>query len=163
MVNKDINIIVAMTNDRVIGINGSLPWHIPEEIRLFKQITENNIVIMGKNTWESLPEKFRPLPNRTNIIVSSSLGAQKGASICRNIMEALIIAKNCDGQIYCIGGAGLFSQMLPISQILHISWIKNSYAGDIYFPAIDFKQWIKKEKKEFAEFTYMQYLRKSRD
>jgi dihydrofolate reductase len=163
MVIKDINIIAAMTNERVIGINGSLPWHIPDEMKLFKQITENNIVIMGKNTWESLPEKFKPLPNRTNIIVSSSLGEQKGANICRNIVEALIIAKNYNGQIYCIGGAGLFYQMLPLSQTLHISWIKNSYIGDTYFPAIDFKQWIKKEKKEFAEFTYMQYLRKSRD
>ncbi|MBT5343172.1 dihydrofolate reductase, partial [Candidatus Woesearchaeota archaeon] len=63
-----INIIVGMTKNRVIGKDNSLPWHLPEDLKNFKALTENNIVIMGRKTWDSIPEKFRPLPNRNNII-----------------------------------------------------------------------------------------------
>ncbi|MCL5105794.1 MAG: dihydrofolate reductase [Candidatus Marsarchaeota archaeon] len=77
--------------------------------------------------------------------------------------NALMIADNSNGHVYCIGGAGLFYHMLPLSQTLHISWIKNSYIGNTYFPAIDFSQWIEKERKEFDEFTYVHYLRKTID
>ena len=68
-----LNIIVAMTKSNVIGNKGHIPWNIPEELEIFKKITENNIVVMGRNTWESLPPEKKPLPNRINIIVSKTL------------------------------------------------------------------------------------------
>lgn len=160
MVDKTINIIVAMTKNRVIGAGNALPWKISEEIKLFKKLTENNAVIMGKNTWLSLPQKFRPLPNRLNIIVSKTLGKQEGAVVCKTIEKALEVSHEMKKEIYCIGGAKLFYSMLPISQNLHISWIKKNYTGDTYFPNIDFSKWEEKHRKEFSEFTYVQYLRK---
>ncbi len=159
MVSSIVSIIAAMTKDRVIGLNGALPWSIPEEMKLFRDLTENNIIVMGKNTWLSLPQKFRPLPNRINIVVSKSLSEQEGATVCKTVESALETARKSKGEIYCIGGAELFCFVLPISQNLHISWIKKDYKGDTYFPDIDFNQWEEKERKEFAEFTYTRYKR----
>ena len=153
-----MHMIAAMTNDKVIGANGKIPWSIPEEIKLFKELTTGNTVIMGKNTWLSLPERFRPLPNRINIIVSATMGQQQGAIICRTVNEAIEKAGN-DHEIYCIGGAQAYAAMLPLTDTLHISWIKKHYAGDTYFPEIDFNGWEITESKEFEEFVYKKYSR----
>ncbi len=155
-----INIIVAMTKDRVIGKDGTVPWKISEDMKLFKELTTNKVVIMGKNTWNSLPEKFRPLPERTNIIVSNTLPGQKGAIVCRTVHQAIETARGYNGDIYCIGGAQLYGAMLPIADVLHISWIIKPYKGDTYFPEINFKEWKEEEKKEFKEFIYSRYIRK---
>lgn len=155
-----INIIAAMTEDRVIGCNGRIPWKIPEETKLFKELTTGNTVIMGRNTWDSLPEKFKPLPNRTNIIVSTAMGEQDGAIVCKTIQEAVQIACNHAGEIYCIGGAKVYSAILPLSETLHISWIKRQYKGEVYFPKINLDEWSLEETKEFNEFTYKKYSRR---
>jgi dihydrofolate reductase len=154
-----VSIIVAMTKDRVIGADGRIPWKIKEDIQLFKSLTEGNTVIMGRATWLSLPEKFRPLPNRANIIVSTTLGPQEGAVVCRSMDEALAEARKGNNEAYCIGGAKLYEAMLPVADKLCISWVKGTYAGDTYFPAVDFKQWKETEAKEFPGFTFKRYLR----
>jgi len=155
-----INIIVAMTEDRVIGSNGGIPWKISEETLLFKERTTGNIVIMGRNTWESLPSKFRPLPNRTNIIVSTTMQEQKDAIICRTVQEAVQKTHEYPGEVFCIGGAQIYAAMLPLTNTLHISWIKKHYEGDAYFPEINSDEWNLIETKEFKDFTYKQYARK---
>lgn len=155
-----ISIIVAMTENRVIGNNGSIPWRIPEETKLFKELTTGNIVIMGRNTWNSLPEKYRPLPNRTNIIVSSTMQEQKGAIVCRTVQEAVQKTHEYPREVFCIGGAQIYSAMLPLASTLHISQIKKQYAGDTYFPEITFDDWNLAETKELNDFTYKKYIRK---
>ncbi len=155
-----INIIAAMTEDRVIGSKGSIPWKIPEETRLFRELTTGNIVIMGRNTWESLPSKFRPLPNRTNIIVSATMHGQKDAIVCRTVQEAVQKTHDYPGEVFCIGGAQIYAAMLPLANALHISQIKKRYEGDTYFPEIKSDEWKLTETKEFIDFTYKQYARK---
>jgi len=154
-----LSIISAMTSKRVIGKNGELPWNIPEDVQLFKNITRKQTVIMGKTTWLSIPEKFRPLPGRTNIIVSSTMAPQKDAIVCKSIDQALMEAKRVGPDAFCIGGAQIYAEMLPLADVLHISWVKKDYEGDAYFPEIDFSQWNNVETKEFQDFTYKKYLR----
>jgi dihydrofolate reductase len=155
-----INIIVAMTEGRVIGDKGSIPWKIPEETKLFKELTTGNIVIMGRNTWDSLPPKFRPLPNRTNIVISTTMQEQAEVIVCKTIKEAMQKTHNYQGEVFCIGGAQIYSAMLPMADTLHISKIKKSYSGDTYFPEIKPDEWDLKETKEFTDFTYKKYARK---
>jgi dihydrofolate reductase len=156
-----IALIVAMTKNQVIGDRGGIPWKILEDMKLFKEKTTNYPVIMGKNTWNSIPEKFRPLPNRENIILSTTLGEQTGASIAKNLSEALELAKKTNKEkVFCIGGAQIYSEMLPLANELNISWIKKEYLGDTYFPKINFSEWEEIEEKEYTEFTYKKYLRK---
>jgi len=156
-----VSIIVAMTRDRVIGNKGTIPWHIREEAEHFRELTTGNTVIMGRNTWESLPEKFRPLPDRLNIIVSTSLGEQKGAIVCKTVSEAVVKAAYAGkGETFCIGGAQLYMAMLPMAEVMHVSWVKGNFAGDAHFPEIDFSQWEQKQTREYEKFTYVKYLRK---
>lgn len=155
-----INIIVAMTKNGVIGNNGSLPWKIKEDMQLFKEKTIGNTVIMGKNTWESIPTKFRPLPERNNIIVSTTLGEQPGAIVCKSIEDAITEGKKFKKEIYSIGGAGIYFATLPLADVLHISWVKENYPGNILFPKINFEEWKEIESKEYAEFVYKKYERK---
>lgn len=155
-----IHIIVAMTKNFVIGNKGSIPWKIKEDMQLFKEKTTGQSVIMGKNTWLSLPEKFRPLPNRNNIIVSTTLEKQKGAIVCKTIEEAIEQGKKFGKEIYCIGGGQIYGTMLNCADTLNISWIKKEYEGETKFPKINFEEWNCTEEKEFEEFIYKKYERK---
>jgi len=154
------HLIVAMTQNRVIGNAGTIPWKIKEDMKLFKEKTTGNTVLMGKNTWNSLPTEFRPLPNRNNIIVSTSLEEQNGAIVCKTIEEGITEAKKLGKEIYCIGGGQIYSAMLPFANVLDISWVKKEYSGDTKFPEINLNEWKETEKKEFTEFVYKKYERK---
>ena len=154
-----INVIVAMTKDRVIGEGGQIPWHIADDMRMFKTLTQGSTVIMGKTTWLSIPDRFRPLPGRANIIVSTTLDKQEGAKVCKSVDEALKEAKKNKNEIYCIGGARLYAAMLPLADTMYISWIRKEYDGDAYFPAVDFNKWKEADAKEFPDFVFKKYLR----
>lgn len=149
-----------MTADRVIGKGNEVPWRISDDLRLFKKITTGNIVVMGKNTWCSIPERYRPLEGRTNIIVSSTLDRQHGAFVCRGIDSALKEAENHNGEIFCIGGAQLYGEMIRLSDEMHISWVKRPFDGDKMFPEIDFDEWDTASSVDYPEFTYKRYVRK---
>ncbi len=154
-----ISIIVAMTKDRVIGEGGQVPWNISDDMKLFKSITEGNTVIMGKTTWFSIPSMFRPLPGRANIIVSTKLEEQMGAKVCRSVDEAVTEAKKNNKGIFCIGGAKLYAAMLPLADTMCISWVKEEYEGDTYFPEVNFKEWKEIETKEFPDFVFKKYVK----
>lgn len=155
-----LHIIAAMTKNRVIGLNGKLPWSLPEDMKLFKELTTGNTVIMGKNTWLSIPEKFRPLTNRTNLIVSSTLKQQSGVKVCKNINEAVNEAKKEGKDAYFIGGAQIYAEALKLADTLHISLVKENYIGDTFFPEINFEEWEEIDTKEKEGFTYKKYERK---
>ncbi len=154
-----LQIIVAMTQKRVIGKNGSLPWHLKDDMKVFKEKTTGQTVVMGKNTWLSLPEKFRPLPNRNNLVLSTTLSETSGAIVCKSVEEALEKAEKLGKEVFCIGGARLYETLLSQAQVLHISWVKENFEGDTYFPEINFKEWSEVESKEFDDFVYKKYVR----
>jgi dihydrofolate reductase len=138
-----ISLIAAMAENRVIGKNNDLPWHLPDDMKYFMQTTKGHHCIMGRKNYDSIPEKFRPLPNRTNIVVTrqSNFDAP-GCQIVNSLESALeIAAKNNEPEVFVIGGADIYRLGLPYATRLYITEIKSPVAGDIFFPAFDKKDW----------------------
>ncbi|MDE6237489.1 MAG: dihydrofolate reductase [Muribaculaceae bacterium] len=136
---RDVRGIVAMSRDGAIGKNGDLPWHLPEDLRHFKELTMGHAVIMGRKTWESLPK--RPLPGRRNIVVSHNPGyATEGAETFASIEEAI---EACDETPYIIGGASVYSAALPYLTHLDITLIDATVDdADTFFPPLNDEEWI---------------------
>jgi dihydrofolate reductase len=145
-IKKPIFIISAVDQDFGIGINNSLPWRIKEDLQFFheqttktKDQTKQNAVIMGRKTWESLPEKFRPLPNRKNIILSRSSNAKLPNS-ASSLEEAFAIAAADDSveNIFIIGGEQIYAQAIELPEItaIYLTKIQAKFACDSFFPVI---------------------------
>ncbi|MBC2857226.1 dihydrofolate reductase [Cetobacterium sp. 2A] len=115
--------IVAMTKDRVIGLDGKIPWDVKEDLSLFKKKTINNVVIMGRKTYESIG---KPLPNRINIVISSDKGYKAGdAVVCNSIEQGLEFAKKIiNKDIYIIGGSTIYRQCMKYIDKICVSYIK---------------------------------------
>ncbi len=151
--------VVAMTRQRVIGRGGSLPWRIPSDLERFKKITsgrpgENHAVIMGRTTWSSLPNQFRPLPGRLNYVLSRTPAlALPGAEVHENLESAL---SSCHLQsvthAWIIGGREVYSAALELIQILHITWVEADVEGDVRFPEYGLAEWrVVNEVKHMSE------------
>ncbi len=150
-----ISIIVAMTEKRVIGKNNQLPWRLADDLKNFKKTTTGHTIIMGRKTFESIG---RPLPNRRNIVISSSFQAE-GVEVVPSLQDALNLAKN-DKDIFIIGGSRVFAESLPIVDRMLVSHVKKDYDGDIFFPEVDFSQWSVESRQDFPEFELVVYKRK---
>lgn len=141
--------IWAQTPDRVIGADGTLPWHVPEDLAHFRELTLGHPVIMGRRTWESFPPAYRPLPGRTNIVISRRQAAatqmrQAGAVVVPGFQEALEAAHEADGLdlIWVIGGATLFDQALDVATLAEVTVIDTDADGDTFAPELD-AQWAR--------------------
>jgi len=143
MVQHTIAAIVAMDEGRIIGKDGALPWHLPEDLAHFKSHTSGHFVIMGRKTWDSLPPKFRPLPGRTNIVVSrnpSAIGLPEGTVGVTSIDKAVRYAENSarpEQKIWFIGGAELYAAALPMCDELHLTLVDGHYEGDARLPTFE--------------------------
>jgi glycine hydroxymethyltransferase len=149
-----LSIIVAMDPNRVIGNQGRLPWNLPEDLQHFKQATQEKTVIMGRKTFQSIG---RPLPNRVNIVMSSTLQPQEGVVVCKSMVEALEKAKQQGKDIFVIGGSRVYEAALPLADQLIISHVKQSYEGDTLFPKFDASAWKLVQEQEYPEFTVRTY------
>ncbi len=134
----EICIIAAMgEEDRVIGNNGQIPWRVPADMRRFRELTTPHPVIMGRKTWDSIPLKFRPLPDRPNLVVTRSMDMQvpSGVLICRSLDEAIYKAGELDCErIFIIGGAEIYRQTISRADRLFLTLVQGSYEGDTFFP-----------------------------
>ena len=131
-----IGLIWAQARNRVIGKNGVMPWHLPEDLAHFKRVTLNQPVIMGRKTWDSIPPKFRPLPGRTNIVVTRQANWQENNVQCSSsLREALQQCENSN-QVWVIGGAQIYAQALPLADELVVTEIDAAFDGDAHAPAI---------------------------
>src|SRR3989344_7396528 len=156
---KMIIIIAAMTKrGRVIGKEGWLPWAIPAELALFRKLTRNSTVIMGRKTYEAIN---RALPERHNIVVSRSKYFIPDAEVCISIKSALKKAKSYGKNIFIIGGAEIYRVSMPFADKMYLSFIRKEYAGDTYFPAWDEREWLVEKKEDHPEFTVVVYGRKT--
>jgi dihydrofolate reductase len=132
-----LNLIFARARNGVIGTDNTLPWHLPEDLAHFKQTTLGQPVVMGRKTWESLPPKFRPLPGRTNIVVTRQRGwTSKGAMVAHSIEEALAHCPT-DAQVWVIGGAEVYAQAIPLATRAVITEIDADFEGDAFAPTFD--------------------------
>ena len=131
-----IGLIWAQARNRVIGKNGVMPWHLPEDLAHFKRVTLNHPVIMGRKTWDSIPPKFRPLPGRTNIVVTRQPDwNENGAQRTSSLREALQLCENA-AQVWIIGGAQIYAQALPLADELVVTEIDADFDGDAHAPAL---------------------------
>lgn len=137
-------LIAAIANRGVIGSDNALPWHLPEDLKHFKELTSGHAVIMGRKTWESLPERFRPLPGRHNIVVTRNPAyAAPGATLVHSLKEAVqkVGAGGTAPVAFVIGGAELYAHALPLADRLELTEIAADFPGDAHFPQIDPAQW----------------------
>ena len=131
-----IGLIWAEAKGGVIGDAGSIPWHLPEDLAHFKQITLGGAVIMGRRTWDSLPERFRPLAGRRNIVITRQpQWRAEGASVVHSLTEALAAA--ADASIWIIGGGEIYRQAMPLADRLEVTEVDLAAAGDTVAPAVD--------------------------
>jgi dihydrofolate reductase len=151
-----ISLIVAMAENRVIGSNGKMPWHLSADLKRFKQITLGSPIVMGRKTHEAIG---RPLPGRSNIIVSKNKSyRQQNCLVFNDIDSALQHCAEC-AEIFVIGGSTLYQALLPRANYLYLTEINKNFVGDVYFPKIDARQWRELErqvveKDESVDFTY---------
>lgn len=136
----DINMIVAVDRNYGIGKNNKLLAHIPEDLKYFKKITNNNIIVMGYNTYMSLP--IKPLPNRVNIVLTTKNIDIEGAIVVHNIDELMKeLKKYNDKKIFICGGASVYKQLMPYSNRLYLTHIFDEFDADTTFPMIDENIW----------------------
>jgi dihydrofolate reductase len=124
----------AQARDGVIGAGGGLPWHLPEDLRLFRTLTMGSTVVMGRRTWESLPERFRPLPGRTNVVLTSDRGwSAEGAQSAASVEQ--VVAEH--GSFWVIGGGAVYAAFLHLADRLVVTDVDVEVAGDTWAPAPD--------------------------
>lgn len=137
MMRKDVlptvSIVVAMSRNNIIGFQNRLPWHLPADLKYFKQLTLNKTIVMGRKTFESIG---RPLPQRENIILSRQSISFEGCKVISNLKEL-----SFEKEIMIIGGAQIYTLALPLVTDLYITWVDGDFEGDTFFPEIDLKKW----------------------
>ena len=154
-----ISIVVAASENLVIGYKNALPWHISEDLKHFKQITINHSVVMGRKTFESIG---KPLKERRNIVVSRDRTLKiEGAEVVNSLDEAIHRTKN-ENEIFIIGGEQIYKMAIPIATHMHITKVYNNIKGDAYFPAFDENEWkilTQKdlETNEGLKFSFIEY------
>jgi len=160
-----ISIIVAMANNRVIGVNNSLPWRCPEDLKHFKSLTIGHHMVMGRKTYESIG---RPLPGRTTVVVSRERNLKiEGCTVVDSLPAALTACEN-DAQLFIVGGADIYAQTIQLAETLFITEVQKEVAGDAWFAEFDRSAWQEvsreihhQEIPEPLEFHFVEYQRLS--
>lgn len=162
---KPISIIVAIASNYAIGKDNDLLWHISEDLKRFKRITSGKTVVMGKNTFYSLP--FRPLPNRRNIVLTDSATEQiEGCEMAYSIEQAIELM-DADSENFIIGGGSIYRQFMKIADKLYITRVHKDFEADTFFPNIEETVWkliektdMQPEKEGSFSFSYEIYIRR---
>lgn len=138
-----ISLIAALAQNHTIGKNNDLPWHLPDDMKYFMQTTKGHHCIMGRKNYDSIPAKFKPLPNRTNIVVTHQRDfVAPDCIVVNSIDEAIKIAKdNNEPETFIIGGAEIYKQSLAYANRLYLTEIKAEIQGDTFFPVFDRREW----------------------
>lgn len=154
---KKITIIAAVAENGVIGGDNKLLWHISADLKRFKKLTTGHTIVMGHKTFQSLP--VRPLPNRTNIVLTRNRELKSESFIAVHSIEEALEKMTAEGENFVIGGGDIYSAFLPLAQKLYITRIHQSFNGDTYFPEIKSATWelvedLKVEDDPQNEFSY---------
>src|SRR5665647_3346893 len=164
MIHRNISIIVAIAQNFAIGKNNDLLFHLPDDLKRFKQITTGHPVIMGRNTLLSLPKGA--LPNRRNVVITDNLDETfDRCEMVFSIEEAVEAVKN-ESEAFIIGGGMIYRQFFPLAGKLYLTLVHRDFDADVYFPEIDYTEWEElfredhsDEKNEF-EYSYLNLKRK---
>ena len=143
-----VALVAAVARDGVIGRDGGIPWRIPEDLAHFKELTTGHAVVMGRKTWDSLPDRFRPLPDRRNVVVTrNALWHAEGAERAGSVEEALELLREID-RVFVIGGAEIYAEALPLADEMFLTEIDDDVAGDTFFPDWDRAAFVQASRDE---------------
>lgn len=136
-----LHLIYARAANGIIGAHNTMPWHLPEDLAHFKQLTHGHPVIMGRKTWDSLPPRFRPLPGRSNIVITRNADwqpepAAPNVQRADSLEAAIALAHAHDAEVWVMGGAQIYAQALPLAQRVEVTVIHQDFAGDAYAPTL---------------------------
>ncbi len=159
---KKISLIAAMGQNRVIGNNNKLPWHLPADLQFFKNTTTGKSIVMGRRTWDSIG---RPLPGRKNIVITRNNNfAPKGVTVANSLENAIAAADS--EEVMIIGGATIYEQSMPLADHLYITRINHYFEGNVFFPEIDPIHWEenfchshKADEKNRFDYDFVSYDR----
>ncbi|MBR08695.1 MAG: diacylglycerol kinase [Rickettsiales bacterium] len=138
-----ISMIAAMGRNRVIGKDNDIPWHLPDDFQYFKKTTEGHYVLMGRKNYESLPPRFKPLPNRPNVVITrKNTYEAPGTEVVNSLEEAIEIArKNSEEEVFIIGGGEIYKLGLAYADTIYLTEIDGDFEGQTIFPEFDKSEW----------------------
>jgi dihydrofolate reductase len=138
-----ISLIAALTKNRVIGRNNDLPWRLPDDMKYFMETTKGHHVIMGRKNYESIPAKFRPLPNRENLVLTRQKNYNApGCKLIHTLEDGIEFARKAkETELFIIGGSEVYQLALPYATHLYLTEIEAELDGDAHFPDVDYSQW----------------------
>jgi dihydrofolate reductase len=155
-----MKIIAAVDHNYGIGKNGDLPWHSPEDLKNFKELTNGGIVIMGRGCYDSLPDKFKPLPNRLNIIMTRGTSSFDGCMtfnyVCDVLNDDYLMSKD---DVWIIGGAQIYESFLPFVDSMILTHMEGSFDCDTFFPQFNEDEWEKEKIKDIKGGEIVKYTR----
>ncbi|MDW8344930.1 MAG: dihydrofolate reductase [Verrucomicrobiae bacterium] len=149
-----IVLIAALARDRTIGLNGKIPWHLPADLRRFKNLTMGHPVIMGRKTWESIG---RPLPGRRNLVLTRTCRNLPGAECYPSLADALHAAG--DATVFVIGGAEVYAAALPVADELYLTLVPHAGGGDAKFPEFNPADWIETHRERHPDHEFVMLRR----
>ena len=159
-----LTIIAAVAKNNALGKNNDLIWHLPADLKRFKEITLGHHIIMGRKTFESLG---KPLPNRTTIIITRNPDYKAPGCIVVNELEKAIKAAAVDENPFILGGAEIYKQAMSFADILDLTLVHESFDGDAFFPNIDMSKWTEMSRQDFKadennkyDYSFVQYKKK---
>lgn len=148
--------ILARAANGVIGNNNRMPWHLPEDMAHFKRLTQGWPVIMGRKTWDSLPPKFRPLPGRTNIVITRQPDwKENGAEPAASLADALKICARSE-EVWIIGGAQIYAQAQPLADRIEVTEIAQDFEGDAFAPPLG-SEWIEAARENHVSLNGLKF------
>ncbi|WP_283942837.1 MULTISPECIES: dihydrofolate reductase [Paenibacillus] len=162
-----ISFILAMDEERGIGVDNQLPWHLPADLAFFKKVTSGHTILMGRKTYESIG---RPLPKRRNVIMTRDPKfAAEGCEVVHSVEEALQVCggREAEGELFVIGGADIFRSWMPVADKMYVTHIAHRFAADTFFGDIDMAEWTvvsrekgPKDEKNPYDYEFVVYERR---
>lgn len=152
----NINMIFARSANGVIGNNNAIPWHLPEDLAHFKKLTLGSPVIMGRKTWDSLPARFRPLPGRTNIVITRQADWQAPGAQTVGSLQAALALCCAASEVWIIGGAQIYAQAKPLAGRIEVTHIDKNYDGDAFAPDLG-SQWQATHQEDHVSSTGLSF------
>jgi len=154
-----VTLVAAIARNGVIGVDGGLPWHLPDDLRRFKELTLGHVLVMGRKTYESIGH---PLPGRTTIVVTRSPSWDSAAAEVRvagSVSDAIEAAAALDDEVFVVGGAQVYAAALPLADRLELTWVDAEPEGDTTFPELDGRDWLQVRREEADGAAYATYER----
>ena len=155
-----VTIVAAVARNGVIGVDGRLPWRLPEDLRRFKKLTLGHVLVMGRKTYESIG---RPLPGRTTVVVTRNARWDSGSDevvVAAGVPEAIAAATAIDDEVFVVGGAQVYAAALPVTHRLELTLVDAEPDGDTTFPDVDWGEWLELSREEGDGVAYVTYERR---